>query len=142
ELQMPEVRMTVVPGNKIPGLVAARQSFARYIHEPAEGGSSGEDEGVVAGSQRADRNGLADVDTAKEAEAWRLCYAIEDTRHLLQLRMIRRDPKADQAVWHRQTFEHVDVNGLLRPQQGFRGIEAARPSSDDRDAIASSRTPG
>src|SRR5579864_85375 len=142
EPEMPEVRMTVVPGHEIAGVMAAQESFAGDIHHPADRGSGGQDDGVIAGSQRSHRDALADLDAAKKAKARHLRDTVEYARHLLQLRMVRRDTEADQAVRHGQTFEHVDVNGLPRSQHGLRGIEAARPSAHDRDAIATLRTLG
>ena len=55
--------------------------------------------------------------------------------HVLDLRVVGRDPGADQAERGRQAVEHVDLEVELgMGEQGLGGVEAGRPGADDRDA--------
>ena len=107
ETVLQKIGMAVVPANERGGGMAARQVFARNAQLSIGFGPAAEDHGMVGVLEFLDADILAYRDASNEAKTRQGGSTRVGRRRKLQLGMIRGDPVADQAVWHRQTLEHV-----------------------------------
>jgi hypothetical protein len=95
----------------------------------------GEDHRVIALAELFDRDVGAHLDVAEEAELRARRRLLVDPDHRLDLRVVGRDPEADQSVRRRQPVEHVDLGVRSLVLEDVLGrVEAGRAGADDRDA--------
>src|SRR5205085_674523 len=81
------------------------------------------------------REVAADLDVAEEAKAGPGGDLLEGSGDGLDVRMVGRDPAADEAPRRRQPLDQVDLDGRILAREQLPGrVEARRPRTDDSDA--------
>lgn len=136
EGQIPIIRVAIVPADEITGLMRTGQIFARQPDLTPQRGPCGKNDGMIASAKIVETNIRADLDPADEAKARHLRDPLEDGGHLLQLGVIGSHAEPDQTVGHRQAFEQINRNVLIRPKQCFCRIKTAGSGPDDGDMVA------
>jgi hypothetical protein len=130
-----EVRMRVVPIDELGGRVAAGQVLTGDSELAVGRGAVGEQDRVIALPQLLDADVITDRHVPEEAELGAGRGLLVDPDHRLDLGMVGRDARADQAEGGRQLVEHVHLDDrFLGLDQLFRRVEAGRARADDRDA--------
>ena len=114
--QVEEIGVGAVPGDERRRRMAAGEILARDTEPPVALAADREDDLVVARREIGDREVPAELDVAQEAHPRVERHALEHPHDLLDLRMVRRDAEAHQAVGRRQAIEQVDL------QIGLRGL--------------------
>ena len=108
ELAVAVVRMAVIPGDEVAGVMAPRQVFAGDAQRPADVGAGRKHHRVIAFPQLVDGDIASDRDAADETKPRRCCDPVEGRRDQLELGVVGSDAEPDQSVRHRQPLEHVD----------------------------------
>mmetsp|Transcript_122251 Transcript_122251/g.342186 ORF Transcript_122251/g.342186 Transcript_122251/m.342186 type:complete len:234 (-) Transcript_122251:40-741(-) len=141
KLQAGVVRVAIVPFDQGRGPDNTGELLARKAQRPIARRAGADDDGVVALPQQCQRQPLADLDVAKEAEPVVLRHIREVRNDVLHLGMVRRHAEADKAERRRQPLEHVDLHGPLylalvgQLEQVLRRVERRRARADDRDMV-------
>ena len=135
-----EVRVGVVPADEVHGRDTSRQVLARDAQRPVRLGAHGVDDGVIALGEFVGRDVGPDRDVAEEAESRIGRRLLEGAADRLDLGVVGRDARTNQAPGGRQHLEHVDVDvrasggdRLVGEFQQRRGGEiSGRAGTDDR----------
>jgi hypothetical protein len=123
----------VVPADELGSGVRPGQVLARNAQLVVGRRAERVDDRVVAVEQLVARDVLAEGDAAEEAEALLGGGLVVDLGDALELRVVGRDARADQAVRRRQGVIQVDLEACLEQLVGR--VEAGRARSDDRGAV-------
>src|SRR5947209_7621734 len=131
-------RMAVVPGDEAGGGIRAGAVLAGNRQAIVVRRSDGVDDGVVVLEQLGTRDVGPKLDAAEEAKAGLGRRLLVHARDRLDLWMVGRDARPDQAEGGGQRVEQVDLEARLEQLVG--GIKARRSRADDDGAQAGAHT--
>src|SRR5262249_43757693 len=121
---------SVVPADKLGGGMAALQLFTRDAKRAIRARPVGENDDLIGAGQLLEGKGSADLHISPERKTRRAGDLVIGERDLFDLRVIRCNSAAPQAVRCGKPIEHVDARAWTLPQQGLGGIETARARTD------------
>ena len=133
ELELLEVGVAVVPGHELGRRPRSGQVLAGDAEAAVGLGADRVDDRVVEPAQLVVRDVPADLDVAEEAKAGLRRGLLERARDRLDVRVVGRDPEADEPPRRRQPLDQVDLDGEVAREQGGGGVEPGRPGADDGD---------
>src|SRR4029078_718148 len=127
-----DVRVAVVPGDKVRAAVGAVQLDTRDVQVRVLDVAGGKDDGVVVGAEVLDGEVRAVVHVAEEADVAAVQDLVQGVDDALDARVVRGDAVADQAIGCRVAVKEVDAHGQFAALDGFAlgedvcGVDAGR----------------
>ena len=134
--------MTVVPGDKFRGGVAAGEVFTGNVHAAVGLGAGGEDDRVIVGAQVGERDVFSVLDATEETEPRVGGELVVDLDDGFDFLMIGGNAEADQTERRGQAVEDVAFNSRPpRLEQVLHREETRRAGTNDGNAQRALGTP-